>query len=100
MVECYASEVAVSAMLNQSGRPIAFMSRTLQGNRLQYPPVEKEATTIIEAVHKWRHSMLIGTWFNNLSALGGFYVGRHEAMRLRLQTRSQGHSWLPCQFLT
>ena len=31
------------------------MSRTLQGRELHYPPVEKEATAIIEAVRKWRH---------------------------------------------
>ncbi|XP_064122410.1 uncharacterized protein LOC135226625 [Macrobrachium nipponense] len=31
-VECDALEVAVSAVLNQSGRPVAFMSRTLQGS--------------------------------------------------------------------
>ena len=42
VAECDASEVAVSAMLNQSGWPISFMSRTLQDTELYYLPVEKE----------------------------------------------------------
>ena len=42
-------------MLNHRGRPIAYMSRTLQSSELHYPYVEKEATAIIEAVCKWRH---------------------------------------------
>ena len=55
VVESDVSEVALSATLNQGGRPVAFMSRTLQGSELHYPAVEKEAMALIEAVRKWRH---------------------------------------------
>ena len=55
VVECDASEVAISATLNQGGRPRAFMSRSFQGSELHYPAVEKKATAIIEAARKWNH---------------------------------------------
>ena len=54
-VECDASDVAVSATLNQNGRLVAFMSRMLSCSEIFYPAIEKEATAVIEAVRKWRH---------------------------------------------
>ena len=57
-VECDVSEVAVSATLNQGGRPVAFMSRSLSGSELLYPSIEKEATAIIEAVRKWNFLLM------------------------------------------
>ena len=58
VVECDASESTISATLNQVGIPVAFMSRTLQGSKLHYPAVEKEATAIIEVVRKWSDFLL------------------------------------------
>jgi len=49
------SEVAISATLNQGGRPIALMSRSLSKSELHYLAVAKEATGIIEAAMKWHH---------------------------------------------
>jgi len=50
-----ASDNAVAAVLSQGGRPVAFMSRTLNHYEKRYPAVEKEATAVIEAVCKWQH---------------------------------------------
>ena len=46
VVECDATEIKLSA--TQGGLQVAFMSRTLQGSELHYPPVEKGETAIIE----------------------------------------------------
>ena len=54
-VETDASDTAISAVLTQAGRPVAFFSRTLQGPERLYAAVEKEAHAIIESVHHWRH---------------------------------------------
>lgn len=62
-VETDASQVAIAATLNQSGRPVAFFSRTLHGSELKHSSVEKEAQAIVEAVRHWRH-FLTGRHFN------------------------------------
>ena len=54
-IESDASDCAIAAILSQSGRPVAFMSRTLNSCEKNYPAIEKEATAIIEAVRKWSH---------------------------------------------
>ena len=54
-VECHAYNLAIGATLNQSGRPVAFMNRTLTKSERRYPSVEKKATAIIEAVRKLAH---------------------------------------------
>ena len=52
VIKCDASDEAISATLN---RPVAFMSRLLEGSEIHYPAVEKEAAAILEAVRKWSH---------------------------------------------
>ena len=55
VVETDASDVALSASLNQNGRLVALMSKALSASELKYSAVEKEAQAIIEAVRKWSH---------------------------------------------
>ena len=62
VIECDASDVAIFASLNQGDRPLAFMSRTLQGSKKYYPTYEKEATDVIRAAKKSSHLLLRQTF--------------------------------------
>ena len=46
-VETDALKVALATTLNQAGRPVAFLSRTLQEPEVRHHSVEKEAQAII-----------------------------------------------------
>ena len=58
VVETDASDFAVAATLNQSGRPVAFFSRTLNPSEKRHSAVEKEAYAVVEALRKWRHYLI------------------------------------------
>ena len=55
VVETDASGYALSASLNQSGKPVAFFSRSLKEHERRHSSIEKEACAIVEACRKWRH---------------------------------------------
>ena len=47
VLETDASNVAISATLNQNGKPVSFFSRTVNKPQKMYPTVEKEAMSIV-----------------------------------------------------
>ena len=65
-IETDASDHAIAASLNQSGRPVAFFSRTLSSTEQKHSSVEKEAQAIVEAVKYWKH-YLQGRYFKLLT---------------------------------
>ena len=54
-VETDASDHTIAGTLLQSGRPVAFFSRTLSSSEARHHIVEKEAYAIVESVRKWKH---------------------------------------------
>ena len=90
VVECDASETKLSATLTHGGRLVAFMSRTLQGSEMHYPPVVKEATAIIEAVRKWEH--LLARHFTIISDQRSvaFMLDNHRRTKIK---NNKIHRW-------
>lgn len=54
-LETDASDRSIAGTLVQSGRPVAFFSRSLSSSESRHHIVEKEAYAIVESVRKWKH---------------------------------------------
>ena len=55
VVETDGSNVAILARLNLNGKPVAFFSKTLDASQKLYPSVDREATSIVEAIKYCSH---------------------------------------------
>ena len=69
-VETDGSATSLAATLSQLGKPVAFFSRTLTPFERLQAAIEKEATSIIEIVRKWR-LFLIGRKITVVALLVG-----------------------------
>ena len=61
-IETDASDDAISGILSQRGRPVAFFSRSLHPSEKNHHIVEKEAYAIVESVRKWHHFLAMRTF--------------------------------------
>jgi len=54
VVETYASDIGIGAVLMQKGQPIAYLSKALAQHHKHLSIYEKEFLALIMAVDKWR----------------------------------------------
>nr|GEU99885.1 hypothetical protein [Tanacetum cinerariifolium] len=109
LIETDASGEGIGAVLQQSGHPIAYYSKTLDPRHHSLSTYEKELLAVIQALHKWRGDPSLITLIANLQAgkpyskhyswsnqqltrKGKLVVGDDPALRLSLLTHFHGDS--------
>ena len=80
-VETDVSEFEIDTALAQNSQPVAFFSLMLNASELKHSAVEKEASAIIKAVHKWKHYLTERHFTNQKSVLYMFNTKHHGKIK-------------------